>query len=186
MTRLTRATGNATGTFEDQSAMIAAGSPSGRIIELYDGSRFIVEDDDQGGILLSTNNYANPLAGGGGGESNTSSNSGAGEGLALAKVGFNLPFKSLVAGTNVTIDSGADTLTINATLGGSGVDSFNGRSGVVVPVASDYTPAFIGAATSAQGATADSALQTVPVATDTTFGGFKYTFIGGVLNLITV
>ncbi len=26
----------------------------------------------------------------------------------------------------------------------------------------------------------------VPVATETTFGGFKYTFVGGVLNLITV
>jgi len=50
----------------------------------------------------------------------TSSNSGAGEGLALPKVGNNLPFKSIVAGNNVTISSQADTITIEATGGGGG------------------------------------------------------------------
>lgn len=52
------------------------------------------------------------------GEANTSSNSGAGLGLALPKVGVDLPFKSLVAGTGVGISSGVDTLTINATSSG--------------------------------------------------------------------
>lgn len=39
------------------------------------------------------------------------------------------------------------------------VDSVHGRTGAVVAVPADYTPAFIGAATAAQGALADSALQ---------------------------
>lgn len=52
------------------------------------------------------------------GQANTSSNEGAGEGLALAKVGVNLPFKTLIAGTQVSFVSAADTLTINATSSG--------------------------------------------------------------------
>jgi hypothetical protein len=56
----------------------------------------------------------------GAGESNTSSNAGAtGEGLALAKVGVDLPFKKLIGGTNVSISSAAESLTINASGGGS-------------------------------------------------------------------
>ena len=58
------------------------------------------------------------------------------------------------------------------------VASVDGRTGVVT-LGDLY-------ATTAQGVKADSALQSVPVATSTTFGGFKYTFTGGVLNLITV
>lgn len=69
-----------------------------------------------------------PLAGSGGGEANTASNLGAGEGLYSAKVGVDLRFKSLVAGTNVTLSSDADTVTINATGGGGG-------SGTVTSVA---------------------------------------------------
>ncbi len=57
-----------------------------------------------------------------GGEANTTSNDGAGEGLAKSKVGVDLPFKSLVAGTNVTLSSDADTVTINSTGGGGGGD----------------------------------------------------------------
>ena len=54
------------------------------------------------------------------GEINDSSNSGTGEGLALAKSGVDLPFKSIQAGTNITIDSTATDITINASGGGSG------------------------------------------------------------------
>ena len=49
-----------------------------------------------------------------GGEVNTSSNSGAGEGLALAKSGSNLPFKSITAGTGITLTSAANELQISS------------------------------------------------------------------------
>ena len=55
-----------------------------------------------------------------GGEANTSSNSGTGSGLALPKSGVDLPFKSLVAGTNVTLTDGTSTVTINSEGGGGG------------------------------------------------------------------
>lgn len=50
----------------------------------------------------------------GGGEANTSSNKGTGFGLALPKEGVDLPFKSVAAGTNVTIDNQATQIVINA------------------------------------------------------------------------
>lgn len=50
----------------------------------------------------------------------TSSNSGAGEGLALPKVGVDLPFKSLVAGPNITLTPAADTITIDSIAAGTG------------------------------------------------------------------
>lgn len=58
-------------------------------------------------------------SGGGSGEANTASNLGGGEGLFTTKSGVDLPFKSLVAGTNVSLSSSATEITINAT-GGSG------------------------------------------------------------------
>lgn len=58
-----------------------------------------------------------------GGEANTTSNDGAGEGLAKTKSGVDLPFKSLVGGTNVTLASDADTVTINSTAGGGNVSN---------------------------------------------------------------
>lgn len=55
------------------------------------------------------------------GEANTSSNVGTGEGtLAKAKDGVNLPFKTIKAGTNITITNNTDDVTINASGGGSG------------------------------------------------------------------
>lgn len=57
-------------------------------------------------------------AAGGGGEANTSSNQGAGEGLALPKSGVDLPFKTITAGSNITLTPGADTLEISTS--GSG------------------------------------------------------------------
>lgn len=58
-------------------------------------------------------------SGGGSGEANTLSSLGAGNSLVGAKTGTALGVKSIVAGTNVTISSTADTITINAS-GGSG------------------------------------------------------------------
>lgn len=59
-----------------------------------------------------------PLAGGGGGEANTASNLGAGQGVFASKVGVDLRFKSLVAGTNVSLSADGNTITINASGGG--------------------------------------------------------------------
>ena len=62
------------------------------------------------------------------GQANTSSNEGGGEGLALAKVGVNLPQKTLVAGANITLTPGAQILTIAAASGNASlttVETFN-------------------------------------------------------------
>src|SRR5512139_1834537 len=54
------------------------------------------------------------------GEANTASNQGAGAGLYIGKVGTDLQFKTLVAGTNVTLTPSANTITIAASGGGGG------------------------------------------------------------------
>ena len=54
------------------------------------------------------------------GEANTASNQGAGEPLYIGKVGVDLQFKTLVAGTNVTLTPSANTITIAASGGGGG------------------------------------------------------------------
>lgn len=61
-------------------------------------------------------------AGAGTGEANTSSNAGlTGQGLVLAKIGVDLPFKSLTAGANITVtnDAANKSLVIASTSGGS-------------------------------------------------------------------
>lgn len=52
---------------------------------------------------------------GGAGEANTSSNLGAGQGLATAKVGVDLPFKSLVGGAGILLTATANEITIAVT-----------------------------------------------------------------------
>lgn len=74
----------------------------------------------------------------GAGEANTSSNLGGGSGLATAKVGVNLPFKSLIGGTNVTLSATSTEVTINAS---SPVASVNSQTGVVVLDADDISDA---------------------------------------------
>jgi len=74
------------------------------------------------------------------GEVNTASNLGAGSGVFSAKVGSDLQFKSLIAGTNVSLTSTANDITINATdtgevntasnVGATGVGVFYLKSGV--------------------------------------------------------
>ena len=58
------------------------------------------------------------------GESNTSSNVGTGQGLALAKVGVNLPFKSIKATGSATISGDADSVTINVNTDGISTFTF--------------------------------------------------------------
>lgn len=73
------------------------------------------------------------------GEANTSSNTGAGAGLAKTKSGVDLPFKSLVAGANVTITGNTNDVTIasaapgetnTASNAGGGGEVFKTKSGV--------------------------------------------------------
>jgi hypothetical protein len=81
------------------------------------------------GISINSSN-ANYLeisatGGGGGGETNTASNIGSGHGIYKEKVSADLRFKTLVAGSNITIDnSNANQLTISAS-GGSGGGEVN-------------------------------------------------------------
>lgn len=66
---------------------------------------------DGTGVLSTT--------GGGSGESNTASNVGTGTGVFYQKSGVDLQFKSIKAGTNVTLtDDGVGTVTIDAASGG--------------------------------------------------------------------
>ncbi len=64
------------------------------------------------------------------GEANTSSNAGTGVGLALPKNGVDLPFKSLVAGSNVTLIDAASTVTINAQTSGEANTTSNAGTGI--------------------------------------------------------
>lgn len=73
------------------------------------------------------------------GETNTASNLGAGQGVFASKSGVDLRFKSLIAGTNVTIGSNANELIINSSSSGetntasnvgTGAGIFNIKSGV--------------------------------------------------------
>lgn len=60
------------------------------------------------------------------GESNTASNLGAGEAVFGSKSGVDLRFKTLVAGTNITLSSDTNTVTINGAGGGSISDGDKG------------------------------------------------------------
>lgn len=90
----------------------------------FDNQHFSLTAVAQGvAIALSTEILDAIAAGGGGGgsgETNTASNLGTGVGLYAAKVGADLRFKSLVAGSNITFDVTSDSITVNATGGGSG------------------------------------------------------------------
>lgn len=90
----------------------------------FDNQHFSLTAVAQGvAIALSTEILDAIAAGGGGGgsgETNTASNLGTGAGLYAAKVGADLRFKSLVAGSNITFDVTSDSITVNATGGGSG------------------------------------------------------------------
>jgi hypothetical protein len=58
------------------------------------------------------------------GEANTASNQGGGVGLYIGKVGTDLQFKTLVAGSNVTLTPAANTVTIAASGGGGTGNSY--------------------------------------------------------------
>jgi hypothetical protein len=64
----------------------------------------------------------------GGGETNTASNVGSGNDVFKQKTGVDFEFRTLVAGTNVTITSGATELTINSTATGGGGSRITGST----------------------------------------------------------
>jgi len=106
-----------------------------------------------------------------GGEANTASNVGAGVGVFQNKVGVDLRLRSIVAGTNVTVTEGADSITIAAAGGGGGaVDSVNGQTGVVVLDAADVGADVAGAAAAAQAAAIQRANHTGTQAISTVSG----------------
>lgn len=86
--------------------------------------------DGDGLVFSSAKDLWDSQPGGGGGEANTSSNSGAGDGWALAKVGVDLPFKSLITTAPIATTVNANDLTItlnglvNADLSGSAAITF--------------------------------------------------------------
>lgn len=77
-----------------------------------------------------------PAPGSSGGEANTASNLGTGEGTYAQKIGVDLQFKSLKAGTNVTLSSDVNEITINATGGGTGGHIIQDEGIDVVPQSS--------------------------------------------------
>jgi hypothetical protein len=91
---------------------------------VVDSTWFYLSSDGAGKPILSI--IESSLPGSAGGEANTASNLGGGEGLATAKNVFDLPFKSLVAGTDISLDSDANEITINSTASGGGGPGFYG------------------------------------------------------------
>lgn len=87
--------------------------------------------------VLDNGVYVN--VGSGGGEANTASNVGSGNGIFKQKSGVDLQFRSLSAGTNITITTG-DTITINSTATGGGNSPFSGTSLGVIKNMSGTTP----------------------------------------------
>ena len=89
------------------------------------GDKLLIFDTSSG---LHKNIDWSQLPGSSGGEANTASNIGGGNGIFAQKVGVDLQFRSLVAGSNITITSGATELTISSTGGGGGSSRITGST----------------------------------------------------------
>ena len=74
-------------------------------------------------IFIGSTSSSGGTSTGGAGEANTASNVGTGVGLFKQKTGVDLEFKSLTAGTNITLTAGADDIIIDAS-GGATAEQF--------------------------------------------------------------
>lgn len=74
-------------------------------------------------VIRGTSVSVPTSGGGGGGEANTASNVGGGAGVFKQKTGVDLEFKSLIAGTNITLTPGTNDITIDAS-GGATAEQF--------------------------------------------------------------
>lgn len=74
-------------------------------------------------VIRGTSVSVPTSGGGGGGEANTASNVGGGAGVFKQKTGVDLEFKSLIAGTNITLTPGTNDITIDAS-GGASAEQF--------------------------------------------------------------
>lgn len=123
-----------TGAWSGQAAKLAYYDQIWRFIAPNEGMSLWVNDED---LIYSYNGTA--WVASTFGETNTASNLGTGTGIYGTKVGVDLRFKSLVAGTGVTLSNTSNDITINASGGGGGsgtvtsvsVTTANGVSGTV-------------------------------------------------------
>ena len=110
-----------TETFIGTAAEFAVTDPA------QDGWKFFVTDSGDTYICVR-GAWEGLGGGGGGGEANTASNVGAGAGVFKQKTGVDLEFKSLVAGTDISLTPGTNDITVAFTgsSGGSNLISIVG------------------------------------------------------------
>ena len=155
---------------DDQSYTLPVASASTLGGVKPDGSTITINSEN--GVISST------------GEANTASNLGSGEGVFSSKSGANLQFKSLKAGSNVTISSDSSEITISSTGGGGGgMSNPMTTSGDLIVGGTSGTPTRLGVGSAGKylkvGSSGnalewgDGSSYTLPPATSNTLGGIK-------------
>jgi len=94
--------------------LAAASASNPTVVNVGTNGQVLMADSTAGSGLAWTTLPA------GSGEANTASNVGSGNGVFYQKTGIDLEFRSLVAGSNITMASSATDITVSSTGGGSG------------------------------------------------------------------